>query len=106
MTPHYTTLDMVISLDIVIPSGVDETLYFEIHEGDDSVKLSNFSGQLIVPFNMLKQTKNYIIPVVNILRPMMVLGNWGDMSAKKKLAIMSMHSWRQIFRDIIHHHFK
>ena len=37
---------------------------------------------------------------------MMVVSNWGDMSDKKKMAIMPMHSWGKIFRDRIHHHFK
>ena len=78
------TLDTGIPFDILIPSGVDGTLYCAIHVCDDFVKLSDLSGRLIVPFNMLNETKIYIIPVKNIICPMMVVSNWGDMSDKKK----------------------
>ena len=50
--PHYTTLDSVIPFDLLIPSGVDGTLYYVIHTCDDFVNLSDLSGRLIVPFNM------------------------------------------------------
>ena len=55
---------------------------------------------------MMNETKIYIIPATKIISPMMVVGNWGDIRAKKKLVIMLIHSQGQIFWDRIHHHFK
>jgi len=100
LTPWYKQTETNIS------TGIDETLYCAIHAADGFVKMADLDGHLIMPFNMMNETKVYIIPVSNILRPMIVVSNWGDLSAKKKMAIMPMHKWGQIFRDRIYHHYK
>ena len=75
VTPRYTTLDTVIPSVILIPLGVDGTLYCAIYACDDFVKLSDLSGCPIVTFNMLNGNKIYIIPVMDIIRPMVVVSN-------------------------------
>ena len=98
-TPRYKTT-------MHIPTGVDTTLYCAVHAGDEFVKVTDLDTKMIVPFNMLNESKIYIVPLSSIVRPMMVVSNFGKNSQRKKLAIMPMHSWGQIFRERIIHHKK
>ena len=53
----------------------DDTLYCAIHACDQFVKVSDLDNNLIVPFNMENQNKAYMIPVADIIRPMVVVSN-------------------------------
>ena len=83
---------------------LDTTLYIVLQWLQHCYTKDDLERKMITPFSMLHVPKPYVLPISRLLRPLIVISNWGDYYTWKNLAVMPYHNWGCLFTNRIRFH--